>query len=175
MKLRASPILAGVAVLALASVAVATIAARREVSGGGVTRVTVVTESTGQHVGDTTWQDLPGASTSINVSGATPALILARFSGVTNCVGGGGTRCLIRILVGGVEAEPALGDNSIFDSAPTSGGDVFETHSMDRSAGPLSPGTYTISVQYKNDPGGSLMLNGWSLTVERVSPLVRSG
>jgi hypothetical protein len=105
------------------------------------------------------------------------ALILARFSGESNCTGGAvGNWCPVRILIGGNEAAPVSGSDFAFDSVDSSD-DVtclpadcgWESHSMDRSRGPVGPGTYVVRVQWRIFGGGSTSrLDDWSLTVERV-------
>jgi hypothetical protein len=102
----------------------------------------------------------------------TSALVLARFTAASRCVGEKTSGCLIRVLVGDQEADPALGDSSYFDSAPnvavaSNDADSFESHSIERSLGPLAAGTYSVHVQFKNQIGSSFQLEGWNFTVER--------
>jgi hypothetical protein len=142
-------------------------------TGRAVTQVKVLSDASSQQVGDTTWQDLPGAATSVTVPSNSSAVVLARFTSATTCLGEKGKSCLVRILIDGQEADPALGDRSYIDSAPnlsspTNDADSPESHSVERSLGPLPGGTYRMKVQYKNAIGTGTVFDGWNLTVERV-------
>jgi hypothetical protein len=143
------------------------------VSGSSVTGVKVVRDTAGTSIGSTTFEDLPEASTTVKIPAGTRALILARFSAESLCLGPSGSPevCSVRILIGGQEAEPASGSDFAFDSS-NGGADgpySWEGHSMDRSSGPLGPGTYIVKVQAKVTlVGGAFGLDDWSLTVERV-------
>lgn len=128
----------------------------------GITRVSVVSETTPTGNTATDWTDLPGASATIRVPDL--SLIIARFSAVADCGGAEGTFCFVRILIGGVEGDPALGSSSIFMHPRPSGS--YETHSIERSRGSLGAGTYRVKVQYKTPATNVLNLVGWSLTVE---------
>lgn len=144
------------------------------VSGKSVSAVKVVRETNVQTISSTTLVDVAGASTTITVPSKGKAIILARFSAESVCSGGApspGT-CSVRILIGGVEAEPAAGSDFAFDGTDngTEGQYSFASHSMDRSRGPLGPGTYTVRVQATVSTVGIVFrLDDWSLTVERVS------
>jgi len=149
-------------------------------NGGSIRRVSVVREAVEQTTTSTSFVNVPGASTTITVPSGQRALILARFSAESNCSGGlVGNWCPARILIGGTEAAPASGADFAFDSvdssevaACTPGECGWESHSMDRSRGPLDPGTYNVRVQWmvENSFGGTstFRLDDWSLTVERV-------
>jgi hypothetical protein len=141
-------------------------------TGRAVTQIRVLSDATTQTLGDTQWQDLPGATTSVTVPQKTSAVILARFTAATTCNGEQGKPCLARILIGGQEADPALGDRSYIDSTPNvstpgNNADSPEAHTIERSLGPLPAGTYAVTVQYKNAVGTSTTFDGWNLTVER--------
>lgn len=154
--------------LTLGSVAVAALKA-----GGGVTQVRVVT-STGstQETVSRTYVDLPGAATSITVPAGQKALVVARFTGASQCgsLNPDDDGCFVRVLIGGIEADPVSA--GMFDTAEccsaSSNGDSWESHAIDRSRGPLGPGTYAVRVQWKADAENDFMLWGWHLTVERV-------
>jgi hypothetical protein len=72
-----------------------------------------------------------------------------------------------------VEAVPFAqqGIDFAFDST-NSGRDTtgsWESHSMDRSLGPLAAGAYRVWAQYRTTSQGvTLRLDDWSLTVEKV-------
>jgi hypothetical protein len=99
------------------------------------------------------------------------ALIIARFSAASQCgsLNPDDDGCFVRILVGGVEAEPVTAGS--FDTAAccpnSSNGDSFESHQIERSLGPLASGTYPVTVQWQADAENQFMLWGWHLTVER--------
>jgi hypothetical protein len=142
-------------------------------SGGAVTAVKVVT-STGssQETQSRTYVDLPGAATSITVPAGQKALVIARFTGASQCgsLNPDDDGCFVRVLIGGVEADP--GNAGHFDTAEccsgSSNGDSWESHAIDRSRGPLGPGTYPVKVQWLAGAENDFMLWGWHLTVERV-------
>jgi hypothetical protein len=75
--------------------------------------------------------------------------------------------------VNGVEAEPASGTDFVFDMMHID--DYNGTaHSMERSAGPFTAGTYIITLQWitVSPSGGGVItftLDDWSMTVERIS------
>jgi hypothetical protein len=144
--------------------------------GGPVTSVKVVRSNSSQITTSTTFVNLPGATVKVKVPSGQRALILARYSAESNCTGGAvGSWCSARVLIGGVEAAPVSGADFAFDSVDSTD-DVsclpadcgWESHSMDRSRGPLGPGTYTVRVQWRIVNGSTFRLDDWSLTVERV-------
>jgi hypothetical protein len=145
------------------------------ISGKSVTAVRVVRDTSASGTGSTTFRDIPGATTTITVPANARALILVSFSAETECIAPGESRtiCSVRILVGGQEADPASGADFAFDIAePVGEGGAFawESHSMDRSRGPLGPGTYTVRAQYMvTTPNASFRVDDWSFTVQRVA------
>ncbi len=112
---------------------------------------------------------IPGTTISGTVPTGQTALILARFSAESVCYGGQqGHWCSVRILVGGVPAEPADGLDFAFDSVEADQF-LYESHSMDRSRGPLTAGSYLVRVQVAVTLSSVVFrLDDWSLTVERV-------
>jgi hypothetical protein len=154
--------------LALGSVAVAALK-----SGTSITSVKVVT-STGSSVEtqSRSYVDLPGAATSITVPSGQKALILARFTAASQCgsLNPDDDGCNVRVLIGGIVADPVSAGP--FDTAEccsaSSNGDSLESHAIDRSRGPLGPGTYPVKVQWVADAENDFQLWGWHLTVERV-------
>jgi len=65
-------------------------------------------------------------STTVQVPGSfNQARIVARFSAESNCLGGSSSYCSLRILVDGVEMNPAAGLNYAFDSP----GDIWSGNS----------------------------------------------
>lgn len=138
--------------------------------GGTLTKVNVVTETNAQVTNSTTFVNLPGATTVVTVPSGENALILARFSAESACSGGTGAQwCSVRILIGGVEANPIVGLDFAFDSTDngreTSAS--WESHSVDRSR-PVGSGTYVVQAQWAvTSAATSFRLDDWSLTVER--------
>jgi hypothetical protein len=154
--------------LALGSLAVAALK-----SGTTITSVKVVTSTiNGQETQSRTYVDLPGAATSITVPSGQKALIVARFTGASQCgsLNPDDDGCFVRVLIGGQEADPVNAGH--FDTAEccsgSSNGDSWESHAIDRSRGPLGPGTYPVRVQWLAGAENDFMLWGWHLTVERV-------
>jgi hypothetical protein len=138
------------------------------VSGTTAKKVIVVRGTDPQTTQAKPWVDLAGATTSVTVPTGMSALILARFTTEDRCEVGAPDICTVRILIGGIEAEPASGTDFAFDSAQTE--EYFHAGAMDRSLGPLGAGTYAVQVQY--GAGGinigTFTLDDWSLTVEVV-------
>jgi hypothetical protein len=154
--------------LALGSLAVAALK-----SGTTITSVKVITSTiTTQETQSRTYVDLPGAATSITVPSGQKALIVARFTGASQCgsLNPDDDGCFVRVLIGGQEADPVNAGH--FDTAEccsgSSNGDSWESHAIDRSRGPLGPGTYPVRVQWLAGAENDFMLWGWHLTVERV-------
>jgi hypothetical protein len=133
-----------------------------------VSGTTVVTTSS------TTFVDVPGAVTSLAVPAGRKGLIHANFSAESACYGPDTQNCSVRILIGGVEASPASGDDFAFDT--NRGGDnpgnqfTGEAHSMERYLPDLAAGLYEVKVQYLSVSGmNTTQLDDWVLTVERVT------
>ena len=160
-----------VTVMVLGAAATATALAVVSGSAGSITAVTVVSDNGLQETSSRTFVDIPGAATSMTVPAGHRGLIIARFSAASQCgsLNPDDDGCFIRILVGGVEAEPATA--GAFDMAAccpnSSNGDQFESHQIERSIGPLPTGRYPVRVQWQADAENQFMLWGWHLTVER--------
>jgi hypothetical protein len=148
--------------LAVSSVAVAASIAK---SGKAVTALKVVTDDGNAepyaHTTSHEWTDIPGMSTTIKVPSRTKGLLLITFSAETRCtedVGGTSAQCRIRALVDSSVVAP--GEVSFADAAGTTDADypwqVFEAHSMQFVAGPLSAGTHTVTLQYQVQNGTPL-------------------
>lgn len=165
----------------IATVAVTTALARTgptsSIAGRTVTAVRVVRDAIDNAYSETTtttWTDFPGAATTITVPSNQQALILVRFSGESSCAATsseGTGYCSVRVLVNGVEAEPSDGDLFAFGVVSEGTFKEYESHSVDRSLGPLAPGTYTVKLQWKTTVYTGIVamtLDDWSFTVERV-------
>jgi hypothetical protein len=164
---------AGSAILA-ASVSSADAAGGRSVSTAlGPSKVTVVRASFpvsdypgGQWVTTSNaWVTSPGAAVKITVPTGEKALIIVRFSPAVICEGAG--VCESRVVINGTPAEP---DKAIsFNAGSTSHWGVLYT---ERSLGPLSPGTYTVSGQVQTTyglSGTTLYMRSFHMTIERFS------
>jgi hypothetical protein len=134
--------------------------------------VYVVTETALTTTTSLTWQRLPGAYIDVPVKGY-GALIFARFTAQTGCVGGHGfcaARILFRKLPGGVirYMDPAGGTD--LDST---GDDEWESHSIE-SALPFNvgPGKYRVWVEISTGPfqgfpdAPTFSLENWTFTGE---------
>jgi hypothetical protein len=135
------------------------------VAGGSITRVCVVTETVAISGSPVAFTSIPGAACTVAVPAGESALILARFSAESSCVGGP-SWCTARILIGGVEANPVVGTDFAFDSPGGEPLDSWESHSMDRSR-VVGPGTYVVQVQWAVVGAPVFRLDDWSLIVER--------
>ena len=95
------------------------------------------------------------------------ALIVVIFTGSSSCGGGfAANGCLIRVVNRGHVANPT--GLTIFDSNPTGGGDVNESHAVIKWRGPLGPGTHPVKVQWAVNSGTGFGLRGWSMEVQRI-------
>jgi len=183
MKSRHVLLVVGIAVALVATFSAGWVIASTTVvhTGKAETQVKVLSDSSGQDINGSVslgWVDVPGATTTVKVPANTSALVLARFSAASECSEGSLTSdynpCLVRILIGGQEADPVLGTASYFDSRDNGtekGGsppDGYEGHTVERSAGPLQAGSYTVQVQGRVSATSEILsLAGWNLTVER--------
>ncbi len=126
--------------------------------------VTEVTDTSLQVTTSTDWTDLAGATATISIpANWGSGLIMARFSAMAGMTNGGfGT---VRILIGGIEGNPAGGATYQFAAADFL--NEVDAHSMDRSL-VLAPGTYTVQVQFADGPptNTEFDISDWSLTVE---------
>lgn len=140
-----------------------------------ITAVTVVTQRHDTTTTSTTFANVPGMVTSITVPAHRRACLLMRFSAETQCTTRSQTHgwCIVRILVNGVEANPAEGTDFAFDSTynGTAVDDAWQSNAMDRSIGPLPPGAYTVVVQWATHPTSPGTITAWlgetNLTVEQ--------
>ncbi len=140
-------------------------------SGKTITQVKLVRGDLLVSNTSTTYVALPGATATVTVPAGSRALIIARFAGVSDCIDSngnvtGGYTCNLRVMVNGLEAAPAGAQSSIFDATAADG---REAHAMERSRGPVGPGTYVVTVQYSVAAATvSFYLDGWTLEVDRV-------
>lgn len=134
--------------------------------------------------GFSAYVNLPGAGPgtgAIGVVNGPATLINVRFTAESQCANGGADFgwCGVRILVNGVEAQPAPADFA-FDST-NNGGDgsgSWEAHAMDRhlcvrNPSPTgAPFAVPVQVQWRVFAGGDpttvpeFRLDDWSLTIE---------
>lgn len=97
---------------------------------------------------DASWTTLPRSPITVQVGGDY-ALIMARFTAESTCVGGDGY-CSVRVILkapGGAESpmEPNAGIDLAFDST---GGDGWESHSIEQVSPTNVPtGNYQVFVQ----------------------------
>ena len=140
-------------------------------TGGSITLVKVATDSPNATTTSTTLSQTPGMKLTISVPATytNGALILARFSAESGCIGGSAaTWCIAEILVDGVEAAPGDGADMAFDTS--NGGTTYNwgAHSMDRSI-VVKPGIHTVQVMWRVLTIGMTFWTGErSLIVERV-------
>ncbi len=167
--------LVALATAALSSILVATALAASPAMptsavGRRVTQVKMTGDAEPVEVTSHDFADVPGISRTISVRPNTQAVVLARFSAEGACTVGGSDGCRVRIRIGDAIAEPA--SNDFYAAIGGGGGGLPNPFSMERYAGPLPPGTYTVQVQAAigNATIGSVFtLDDWTLVVERVS------
>lgn len=127
-------------------------------SNKGAKRLKVVTDTAPSGTASPTFTALTATTVTIPSSFNT-ARIVARFSGESVCTLG--NACRLRILVDGVEMNPASGSTS-FD-VPS--GTRVESQSIERTSGTLSPGTHTVVVQWATVGGSTFTIDDWALVV----------
>ena len=141
-------------------------------NGKGVSRV-IARGSTGvQTFTESSFQDVAGATATVKVPPGRQALVTARFSAGSTCVGSGGKGgpwCSVRILIGGTEAHPQSSANFAFDSsdAGNEGPFSWEAHAMERFR-TVGPGEHVVKVQaIPMNAATAFTLSDWSLVVQR--------
>lgn len=120
----------------------------------------------------TGWEELPGASVTIEVPADLTQLLLIRFEGESYCRGLTGTYCRVRVLVDGQVARPT-GGSFDFTENITGFGVASTPRSIDRAFGPVSGGTHTVRVEYGVDYAvgqSQFSIGHWILSVQRASP-----
>jgi hypothetical protein len=127
-------------------------------SNMGAKRLRMVTETAPSSTASPTFTALTATTVTIPSSFNT-ARIVARFSGESACTLG--NACRLRILVDGIEMNPASGGTS-FD-VPL--GTRVESQSVERTSGTLSPGTHTVVVQWATLGGSTFTIDDWALVV----------
>lgn len=145
--------LVGAGVLVGANLAAAAPVVDRSTTHRGVT---VVTEANAASFSGTAWTDV----VTQNIFPATSRNVIVRFSAESICTGAASSWCSARILVGDVEAKPAVGTDFAFDST----GDEWESQTMERIQ-LTSSGTRQVKVQVAMVGGATLRLDDWTLTI----------
>jgi hypothetical protein len=155
---------AAVAAAIIASTAGVAVAAFTTKSGGAISRVSILTQSTPDTYSTTSWHTIGTTS----VSAPRRAIILARFTAESSCYGGRGW-CSVRILIDGVEAEPVAGIDFAFDD--NEGLVNWESHSVERSRRVTGSGSHSVAVQVAQPLSGvKHRLDDWSLSAFAVNP-----
>lgn len=156
----------------------ATMAAPATREGKAIDRVKVVTE-TAPHTIDlsqSSFVDLPGATTPIAVADGSSAHILVRFSAESDCGGRVAAWCSVQIKVADEEGSPVSGTTFAFDTVEDDGIGKYEAHAMERVVGPFTAGAYTVRVRWAMVLTDScpcagtskFRLDDWTLVVERI-------
>lgn len=139
-----------------------------KVSGTSISQVKLVRNSNAASTTSQTYLAVPGATTTLTVPAGSKAVIVARFSAISVCEelsDARGYGCNVRVMVNGAEAAPA--GTSVFDSSGK--GNSREAHAIERSRGPVGPGTYVVSVQFSVPAATvTLTLSKWTLEVDRI-------
>ena len=142
-------------------------------SGKSVDRVIARGRALGQtFTTSVSWQNVLGAKATVTVPPGEEALVTARFSAASTCLGTGGKGgpwCAVRIMIGDAEGHPQSGENFGFDSsnAGTEGPASGEAHAMERFR-TVGPGEHVVKVQALPMNGAtSFSLANWALVVQR--------
>jgi hypothetical protein len=178
-----------VAALALGTLIVAllqtsTSAAPIAAGAGAIDRTVVVTETAanaytpgGANPAPNTFVALPGAAITLDVPPNSSRLFVVQYTAESACSSGAGAGpqwCSVRILIGGVEGNPAAGADFAFDSAdngaesPSS----WESHTVARSRRISNTGAAPIAVpivvqRTTTSVATTLRLDDWHLTIHR--------
>jgi hypothetical protein len=145
-------------------------------SGGAVTAVISITESSSSSTTSTSYTNIPNAAATVNVPGSHVAMLLIRFSGESICSMTTATTeewCSVRLTVDGLEQAPISGNDYAFDSPGASGGagnpDQWESHAMER-AYKVGGGSHTVRAQFRVTTSTvAFGLDDWNLTVEKIT------
>ena len=167
-----------VAAALVAAVALVSVLATLAVAGRSLTQrtgslvldVKIKSQSATKSTLSKEWRNVPGSKIEVEVPRGQFSILLARFSGTSDCPVdfGGVANCHVRLMVGGKQMHPR--GVTIFDSTNAqSGDDLQEAHTIERSIGPLKPGTYVLRAQWRTtDEAHPFVLRGWHLTLERI-------
>jgi hypothetical protein len=144
---------------------------RTAATGRAVERVAVVRSSQIFNTSTTTYTTIPGATARITVPSGERALLIARFTTQVDCTVGDGSpsgACMARILSNAKEMAPASGGSKL-DTVAAGRPAGVKSGALDRSLGPVGPGTYNIKVQVRVTNAKMIVeVTDWHLTVERV-------
>lgn len=157
----------------LAIAAQPSLSAATTLSATTMRAVKVVRETLASSTAATAWVNVPGATATFTVPAFTTDLFVAHFTAESVCYGASGW-CPVRILLNGVEMDPAAGTDFAFDSSDggTASPASWESHAVGRSRAfttSSAPLTVTVQVQYMvTNPGMTLRLDDWHLTVEQL-------
>ena len=132
-------------------------------TGTSITRVSVLTQNAATLYTGSAWTNVG----SVGVYASPGQFIDARFTAETACYGSTSGWCSVRILIDGVEAEPAVGTDFAFDDAGTSTG--WESHSVERVRAVTTAGTHTVTVQATEIGTLTNRLDDWTLTAMAVA------
>jgi hypothetical protein len=130
-------------------------------ANGGAKRLMVQEETAAQSTTSTTFTALTSDSISIPATGK--YRVVVRFSGESQCIAV--SWCSLRILVGGVEANPKVGTDFAFDSP---GGSTWESDAIERTSDVINGGvgSVTVEVDWAVVSGGTWVLDDWSGSAE---------
>lgn len=152
--------------------------------GGAIDRIAVVSETVpdmytpgGANPAPNTFVDLPGAAVTLDVPPGTSRLFIVTYSAESACYGGAAGAanfCQVRVMIGGVEGNPAAGTDFAFDSTNI-GGETFaswESHSAQRWRRIFNQGSTPLAVpivvqRTTTSTATTIRLDDWQLTVLR--------
>jgi hypothetical protein len=163
-----------VAIVAVAAVALllgggtAAVAVATSKTGTSVSRVSITTETDAVVYTGGTYQTVGSGS----IFAGAGTIVLATFSAESACYAGVGW-CSVRILIDGIESDPASGTDFAFDSTDL-GHETFgswESHSMQRTRAVAFTGTHAVVVQIVHVGAGvTSRLDDWTLTSWAIAP-----
>lgn len=120
-------------------------------------------------VTSTDWVDLPSSSMTLLKPIGVHARVQTLFSAESYCTGTPAGYCMVRVLIGGVEAVP-YSESAAFDSSDDGdeGGYSWESHAIQRFGGMGKDATETtVTVQARvSDPGVTFSIDDWTASAE---------
>lgn len=158
-------LLSAVATTAIASQVLTIVAAE----GGANRGAQVKSQNSISTTTSTTPVDVPGAFVTFTVRTGESWLILSRWTGEMGCTGAVNGSCFAKILLDGVEMNPAdtTFNSPIIHTSDTSNSTAnLQGHSMERFRDNLPAGTHTLQVQYwVSNSAIQFWADDWTLSV----------
>lgn len=141
--------------------------------GGPILHVVTASDTTTTAAAPTAFAPVPGAKVLVNADSGD--LFDIRFSAESTCMGAVGNKCMVKILVDGIAANPdpltalpTAQPADVFDSAAVNATALPGARAIERwvTVPAITGAAHTIEVQYQADTGTTFTLRDWNLTVD---------